>query len=318
MSSHQIHSSIKERLGYPEDISDEELLDDWRKRSTQVCKPCWELKYCPYGPLVEQAPLLPQTREKARKHIEYIKSCLESGMIGNRKELDEDTISRWESIVDKARDDISSVSHLFQGEYYFEKILQDEDRDRPIEEIMSPSYNKLGVSNLPFPIDEDLAPEPDIDEEFEEFIRSKIREMESAIEDGFVDRRRSLDDNRREIFERRVENFEEDNYPEEIPDEIKFMECNIFGHICPVTLSGESVTETSERRRRGRYILFKVKMRVVRRDNYTCQKCGKHLREDELEFDHVIPVSKGGSSEEHNVQLTCFDCNRSKSDKVEI
>lgn len=30
---------------------------DWDKRIKRVCKPCWELKYCPYGPLVEQFPL---------------------------------------------------------------------------------------------------------------------------------------------------------------------------------------------------------------------------------------------------------------------
>ena len=31
---------------------------EWKKRSTKeyikaICKPCWELKYCPYGVLVE-------------------------------------------------------------------------------------------------------------------------------------------------------------------------------------------------------------------------------------------------------------------------
>lgn len=30
---------------------------DWKKRVKAVCKPCWELKYCPYGPLVEEFPL---------------------------------------------------------------------------------------------------------------------------------------------------------------------------------------------------------------------------------------------------------------------
>jgi 5-methylcytosine-specific restriction endonuclease McrA len=78
------------------------------------------------------------------------------------------------------------------------------------------------------------------------------------------------------------------------------------------------MTETAETRRRGRYIPFKTKMRVVRRDNYTCQHCGRHLRDDEVEFDHKIPIARGGSSEEQNVRLTCFDCNRDKSDNVEI
>jgi len=30
---------------------------DWKRRVKAVCKPCWELKYCPYGPVVEEFPL---------------------------------------------------------------------------------------------------------------------------------------------------------------------------------------------------------------------------------------------------------------------
>jgi len=47
-------------------------------------------------------------------------------------------------------------------------------------------------------------------------------------------------------------------------------------------------------------------------------RAGKHLLDNEVEFDHIIPVSKGGSSEESNIRLTCFDCNRDKNDLVEI
>ena len=53
----------------------------------------------------------------------------------------------------------------------------------------------------------------------------------------------------------------------------------------------------------------------VRRDNNQCQACGKILRDDEIEFDHIIPVARGGSSEEWNLRVTCFDCNRTKSAK---
>jgi len=35
-------------------------------------------------------------------------------------------------------------------------------------------------------------------------------------------------------------------------------------------------------------------MRVVRRDNYTCQHCSKHLEDPEVEFDHIMTDIKGG------------------------
>jgi hypothetical protein len=120
------------------------------------------------------------------------------------------------------------------------------------------------------------------------------------------------------MFERDLRSYNSDNYPEEVPRVFQEASCNVFGHICPVFFAAEAISETSEIRRRGRYIPFKTKIRVVRRDNHTCQHCGVHLRDDELEFDHVIPVSKGGSSEEHNLRLTCFGCNRDKSDKISI
>ncbi|PJN92799.1 hypothetical protein CNY89_22280, partial [Amaricoccus sp. HAR-UPW-R2A-40] len=84
-------------------------------------------------------------------------------------------------------------------------------------------------------------------------------------------------------------------------------ECNVFGHICPVFFAAEIATETEEIRRIGRKNLkFAKMMRIVRRDDYRCQHCNKKLQDNEIEFDHIIPVSKGGSSEEHNIRLTCF------------
>jgi hypothetical protein len=153
-------------------------------------------------------------------------------------------------------------------------------------------------------------------------LRSKIQErkkkIKQALKDGFEDTRRPLDEARRAFFSKEVAKFDANIYPETIPDIFRDGECNIFGHICPVFFAAEAITETSTERRRGRYIPFAVKMRVVRRDNHTCQHCKKHLADDEVEFDHKIPISKGGSSEEHNLRLTCFDCNRDKSNKVEI
>jgi len=56
-----------------------------------------------------------------------------------------------------------------------------------------------------------------------------------------------------------------------------------------------------------------VRFIVWRRDGGKCVKCGS---KKELEFDHIIPVSKGGSKTERNLQLLCQKCNRGKSNKI--
>ncbi len=53
-----------------------------------------------------------------------------------------------------------------------------------------------------------------------------------------------------------------------------------------------------------------VRHEVWRRDKGRCVKCGSQER---LEFDHIIPVSKGGSSTARNLQLLCEPCNRKKA-----
>jgi hypothetical protein len=59
----------------------------------------------------------------------------------------------------------------------------------------------------------------------------------------------------------------------------------------------------------GRYIPGDVKNAVWRRDQGRCAACGSSER---LEFDHIVPHSRGGSSTYRNVQLLCEPCNRGK------
>ena len=64
---------------------------------------------------------------------------------------------------------------------------------------------------------------------------------------------------------------------------------------------------------RIRHIPEDVKELVWRRDGGKCIECGNKER---LEFDHIIPFSKGGSNTARNIQLLCERCNRSKKDKI--
>lgn len=61
------------------------------------------------------------------------------------------------------------------------------------------------------------------------------------------------------------------------------------------------------------YIPESVRREVWRRDQGKCVECGS---KENLEFDHIIPVSKGGSNTARNIQLLCEKCNRQKSNNI--
>lgn len=57
----------------------------------------------------------------------------------------------------------------------------------------------------------------------------------------------------------------------------------------------------------------RLRFEVLKRDRFTCQYCGEKPPKVPLEIDHIIPVSKGGKNEIQNLVVSCFDCNRGKS-----
>ncbi|MFA5179957.1 MAG: HNH endonuclease signature motif containing protein [Syntrophales bacterium] len=311
-----IHPSIKTDLGYDQNISDKEFLRRWKERSTQVCKPCWELKYCPYGPFVEQSPHLGSPRSIAVAHNEYLKRILETNQIGDVTVLDDQQKAEYVELLIHAKKDPRIMADKVAGNLLMKEIIAHAEKEgNDLSEYLRPPLSNFEKYNVPYPLKEN---DEDLPDEILRAIQVEIERLETVISTGVDDQRQPLDSARRKDFEKYVREFNPEEYPEIIPQVVLDMECNIFGHICPVVFVGESITETAETRRRGRYIPFQTKMRVVRRDNYTCQRCGNHLRDDEVEFDHIIPHAKGGSCEENNIRLTCYDCNRNKSDGFEL
>lgn len=59
----------------------------------------------------------------------------------------------------------------------------------------------------------------------------------------------------------------------------------------------------------------RIRFEVFKRDEFTCQYCGRCSPEVVLEVDHIHPVSAGGTDDTINLLTSCWDCNRGKSDK---
>ena len=68
-------------------------------------------------------------------------------------------------------------------------------------------------------------------------------------------------------------------------------------------------------KKRSRYIPVSTRVDVLRRDNYRCVFCGVSSKKVELEIDHIVHFSKGGSNKINNLQTLCSDCNRGKGNR---
>lgn len=80
-------------------------------------------------------------------------------------------------------------------------------------------------------------------------------------------------------------------------------------HLVKSRTVAESKTFAQEQRA---LVTPKIRFEVLKRDNFTCQYCGAHGEGVVLEVDHIIPISKGGTSDIGNLITACFDCNRGK------
>jgi 5-methylcytosine-specific restriction endonuclease McrA len=86
-------------------------------------------------------------------------------------------------------------------------------------------------------------------------------------------------------------------------------QCEYCGSVVMVRRQVGNIVERSNRRS----IPKEVKREVWRRDQGRCMTCGSR---ENLEFDHIIPLSKGGANTVRNLQLLCQNCNREKSDNI--
>lgn len=72
-------------------------------------------------------------------------------------------------------------------------------------------------------------------------------------------------------------------------------------------------SDTAEKSSSRPHIPESVRIEVWRRDGGKCTRCGSR---EKLEFDHIIPLSRGGSNTARNIELLCEKCNRSKGANI--
>ncbi len=49
---------------------------------------------------------------------------------------------------------------------------------------------------------------------------------------------------------------------------------------------------------------------------YRCSHCGKKFRKKNIDIDHIVPKSRGGTNDLSNLQALCRYCNRSKGNNI--
>ena len=59
----------------------------------------------------------------------------------------------------------------------------------------------------------------------------------------------------------------------------------------------------------------RMRFAIYERDGWRCRKCGRQT--DNLEIDHIIPISKGGKTTMDNLQTLCARCNKEKGSNTE-
>lgn len=76
------------------------------------------------------------------------------------------------------------------------------------------------------------------------------------------------------------------------------------------------ITRKEEKKQRIRNVNLRTRFIVMKRDNFTCKKCGNSPAKDNsvtLHVDHIKAFSKGGSDTIDNLQTLCSRCNIGKS-----
>lgn len=118
----------------------------------------------------------------------------------------------------------------------------------------------------------------------------------------------------RAALEAFIEYVNSDNSIEEVE------EVNI--PLIPINVFNKNPIETQKEikiKRTPRGINLRLRWTILKRDNFSCRKCGRSPAKDQkviLHVDHIIPWSKDGETVIENLETLCEQCNLGKSNII--
>ena len=98
------------------------------------------------------------------------------------------------------------------------------------------------------------------------------------------------------------------NYPFDTPKKVER-----YGYFPFVIRNLEMVKEVSPNKPSPRYIPSQVRIEVWLRDGAKCKRCGA---KEDLGFEHIVSIIKGGSNVVNNIELICRLCSKRESDRI--
>ena len=73
---------------------------------------------------------------------------------------------------------------------------------------------------------------------------------------------------------------------------------------------------TAKEKRKRKIIPNSIRTNIYNKAKGRCAICGKFIPCNEYMIDHIVPLSKGGTDEESNLQCCCLICNQMKQDML--
>lgn len=148
------------------------------------------------------------------------------------------------------------------------------------------------------------------------------QERVAALMDKFISSLEGMEQSRRTLYfpkENRLRFGETDHMRRQVRHRLQEYRNNFLDLAIDKTLfKSSSVVKHKNTKRRT--LPLKLRRTVLERDGYQCVDCGRSPRTDSscvLHIDHRVPLAKGGTNEEANLQTLCDWCNLGKGVDVD-